>query len=396
MTKRFDYFVVFAEMRTGSNFLEANINRFDGLTCYGEAFNGAFIGYPNSENILGITQAGREADPAQLIEVIKTQTKGLGGFRFFSDHDPRVQDLILDDPRCAKIILTRNPIDSFVSLQIARTTGQWKMTNVKHALQEKAHFDADAFTTYLSDLQAFQVRLQGALQRSGQTAFYLAYDDLHDVDVLNGLATFLECEDQIDRLDKKLKRQNPEPIRDKVSNPDDMNAALAALDRFNLSQTPNFEPRRGPRVPHYVAAPVSPLLYIPVPGGPDEMIQSWLSQLDNGAAVKTGFTRKSLRQWKSDNLDHRSFAVVRHPLLRAHTAFCDNILDATDDGLRDVRQMLRKVHDLPLPATYPEPAYDDAKNCPITGVSRDQPSRHGYQRTSPTRRSGNPVCPSWA
>ena len=32
---RFDYFVVFAEMRTGSNFLEANINAFDGLTCHG-------------------------------------------------------------------------------------------------------------------------------------------------------------------------------------------------------------------------------------------------------------------------------------------------------------------------------------------------------------------------
>ena len=28
MSERFDYFVVFAEMRTGSNFLEANINQF--------------------------------------------------------------------------------------------------------------------------------------------------------------------------------------------------------------------------------------------------------------------------------------------------------------------------------------------------------------------------------
>jgi len=30
MSGAFDYFVVFAEMRTGSNFLEANINSFDG------------------------------------------------------------------------------------------------------------------------------------------------------------------------------------------------------------------------------------------------------------------------------------------------------------------------------------------------------------------------------
>ena len=52
----FDYFVVFAEMRTGSNFLEANINAFDGLSCLGEAFNPHFIGYPDNEKILGVTQ----------------------------------------------------------------------------------------------------------------------------------------------------------------------------------------------------------------------------------------------------------------------------------------------------------------------------------------------------
>ena len=35
----FDYFVVFAEMRTGSKFLETNINAFDSLTCLGDASN---------------------------------------------------------------------------------------------------------------------------------------------------------------------------------------------------------------------------------------------------------------------------------------------------------------------------------------------------------------------
>ena len=112
---RFDYFVVFAEMRTGSNFLEANINLFNDLTCHGEAFNPHFIGYPNKDNILGVSQPQREADPHVLIETIKARTEGLGGFRFFNDHDPRVLDIALPDPRCAKIILTRNPVDSFVS-----------------------------------------------------------------------------------------------------------------------------------------------------------------------------------------------------------------------------------------------------------------------------------------
>ena len=54
MSDRFDSFVVFAEMRTGSNFLEANLNAIDGLSCLGEVFNPHFIGYPNAEDVLGI------------------------------------------------------------------------------------------------------------------------------------------------------------------------------------------------------------------------------------------------------------------------------------------------------------------------------------------------------
>ena len=63
MSGSFTSFVVLAEMRTGSNFLEANLNALEGVTCHGEAFNPHFIGYPNSTEILGISQQGREDDP---------------------------------------------------------------------------------------------------------------------------------------------------------------------------------------------------------------------------------------------------------------------------------------------------------------------------------------------
>jgi len=81
MQSRFDYFVVFAEMRTGSNFLEANLNMFDDLACHGEAFNPAFIGYPEQEDLLGITQEARDADPSALINAVRFD-EGLAGFRY--------------------------------------------------------------------------------------------------------------------------------------------------------------------------------------------------------------------------------------------------------------------------------------------------------------------------
>ena len=127
---RFDHFVVFAEMRTGSNFLETNLNAFDGLACHGEAFNPHFLGYPDRAELLGLTQDARDADPGVLLRALK-QTPELSGFRYFHDHDPRVFDTVMDDPKCAKIILTRNPVDSYVSWKIAQATGQWKLTDAK-------------------------------------------------------------------------------------------------------------------------------------------------------------------------------------------------------------------------------------------------------------------------
>ncbi|MCR8548743.1 nodulation protein NodH [Salipiger sp. P9] len=360
MSDRFDYFVVFAEMRTGSNFLEANLNAFAGLTCHGEAFNPHFIGYPTSEDILGISQQERDRDPERLLNQIRLATPGgLGGFRFFHDHDPRILPTLLTDPRCAKIVLTRNPVDSYVSWKIAQATGQWKLTNVKKRKDAKAQFDATEFEDHLEALQAFQITLMNALQVTGQTAFYVAYEDLQNVEVMNGLAKWLGAYSQLDSLNTALKRQNPEPISDKVENFAEMEAALARLDRFNLTRTPNFEPRRGPAVPGYVGGAKTPLLYMPIKSGPEVAVQNWLMALDgvDAGALARDFTQKSLRQWKRERTGHRSFTVLRHPLARAHDAFCTKILTTGPGSYKGIRKTLRRAHNLPIPEEEPGSDY---------------------------------------
>ena len=181
----FTSFILLAEMRTGSNFLEANLNMVDGVTCHGEAFNPSFVGYPKQDDLLGFDRAAREADPLALLNAIRA-SDAMAGFRYFHDHDPRVLSPCLDDPACAKIILTRNPVDSFVSWKTAQATGQWKLTNATHAKSHQITFDPAGFAAHLEATQAFQLRIQRALQVSGQTAFYIHYDDLRDVDVARG------------------------------------------------------------------------------------------------------------------------------------------------------------------------------------------------------------------
>ena len=360
MTAPFDYFVIFAEMRTGSNFLESNLNALDGIECHGEAFNPHFIGYPNRTDLLGITQAMRDKDPARLIAAIKGQSQGIGGFRFFHDHDARVRDLMLDDPNCAKIVLTRNPVDSYVSWKIAQATGQWKLTNVKRRRDSAVRFDADEFEGYLARLQAFQLVLLNRLQTTGQTAFHIGYDDLHSLEVMNGLARYLGCAARLEALDASLKPQNPEPLETKVENYDEMARALSRLDRFDLSRTPNFEPRRGAAVPTYVTAAHAPLVYMPVRAGPERQVRAWLAALDGVPedSLPTKLNQGALRRWMRGKPGHRRFTVLRHPVARAHTAFCARILVPGPICFNSIRRTLRKAYKLPMPADWPDPGYD--------------------------------------
>ena len=335
---------MFAEMRTGSNFLEANLNAIPGIACHGEAFNPYFIGKKDQTEMFGVTLAEREADPALLLRRMRERTPGLSGFRYFHDHDPRIFDLVMDDPRCAKIILTRNPLESYVSLKIAQATGQWKLTNPKNLKQAKARFDAVEFTTHLDQVQQAQIRLLNALQTRGQTAFWIDYDDIPDLAVLNGLAAFLGVEGRLESVDTSLTVQNPEPLADKVTNPAAMELSLARLDRFNLARTPNFEPRRAAAVPGYIASQTAPLLFMPIKGAPLKPVLNWFASL---GGTETDFTHKTLRLWRRAHPGSRSFTVLRHPLNRAHRAFC-----ALEQGplQGDQRRQLARLYGITLPA----------------------------------------------
>jgi LPS sulfotransferase NodH len=342
---RFTSFVVFAAMRTGSNFLEANLNALDGVSCLGEVFNPHFIGKKDATELFGVDLALRDQDPRLLLRRLRERTPGLAGFRYFHDHDARILPEVLDDPTCAKIVLTRNPLESYVSWKIAQTTGQWKLTNAKNLRQAQARFDGPEFEAQVEALQAFHLRIQRGLQVSGQSAFWIDYEDLGDVAVLNGLAAFLGVAARLEAPDPTLKKQNPEPVEDKVQNPAEMDRALARLDRFNLGRTPNFEPRRPPAIPSFTALDGAGLLYMPVRGGPETQVRAWMARLGRGA-LTGDFVQKSLRQWKRANPGHRSFTVVRHPVLRAHAAFCEMIVTGR---LADHRATLIRTQKADLP-----------------------------------------------
>ena len=179
---------------------------------------------------------------------------------------------------------------------------------------------------------------------------------------MNGLASYLGVDARLEGLDDSLKPQNPVALEEKVENADDLERGLMCLDRFNLARTPNFEPRRGPVVPSYVAATSAPLLYMPIRSGPEAPVRNWLAAFDGGSidTLHTGFNQKTLRQWKRDQVGHRTFTVLRHPVARLHDAFCSKILTTNAGSFNKIRNTLRRFHKLPIPGQEPNDNWDIA------------------------------------
>jgi len=302
--------------------------------------------------------AARDSDPLRTIEAMCAASTGLPGFRLFYDHDPRVIDHVLNDQRAAKIVLTRRPIDSYVSLKMARKTGQWWLSDMSGARATKVPFVAEEYADFLNVVSEYQGRIARTLQTTGQTAFHVTYGDLSDDEVLSGLGRYLGADGVADPSKVRAKVQNPTPVQTRLTNPDAAEDALRSLAAPDLGYMPSHEPGRGPGLRFFRACKHTPLLYMPIRGAGLDPIPEWLERMDAEGHVETGMTQKDLRRWKRRHPGHRSFAVLRHPLGRAHDAFCRYILPTDQDNFADIRAALIERYDVPLPQAWPDPNFE--------------------------------------
>lgn len=352
MQRTFDFFVILGDMRTGSNLLEESLNAYEGLRSHGELFNPLFVGHEGQQTGFGMTIEERARDPLALIARMIGGTEGVAGFRLFPGHDPRVLDHCLAEPRCAKVVLARNPVDSYVSLKIARKTGQWWLGDPVTARTATIRFDAQEFDAFVRRLQSFYGQVRRTLQTTAQTAFHVHYDDLGDPGVLDGVARWLGATGSAGPARKGLV-QNPEPLNRKVENFGEMEATLGRADAFDMFRIPDLEPRRGPNVPSWLASEPLGLIFMPLAGGPTGRVADWLENA-GGVAPTSGWTQQSLRKWKRGAPGHRSFSVVTHPVRRAHDVFCEKILATGPDAFLEIRDALRTHYGLDLPETGQE------------------------------------------
>lgn len=267
------YFVILGAMRTGSNLLEQIIAGLPGTVCFGEVFNPGFIGGPRRSELLGWTRGRRDSDPLGLLREMQDQAGGrLPGFRLFDRHSDMVRDRVLVDPACARIVLRRDPIHSFVSLKIAEKTGQWLLRNPRRRRQARVCFDATAFRQYRQRLERFYDRIASDMAKSGTTALEIDYDQLSDPRLPDRLARFLGRPAGRARP-PTLVRQNPTALRSKVTNYARM---CATLGRDPEPMTPG--PLPGPGA--FQLTTQAPLALAPVPGPGLLPLQALLHRID--------------------------------------------------------------------------------------------------------------------
>lgn len=364
MANKFHSFVIFAAMRTGSNFLEASLDQFEGVTCYGEVFNPRFIGKAGQQTLLGTNLRQREMRPEQLYDKILSETDGLAGLRYFQDHHKGVLNTLINDPACAKIILTRNPLDSFVSFEIASSTEQWTVGENEQPQAKTIKFRPYIFKQFLSDLDEFYAKIRRDLQLAGQSAFEISYDEIADVAVLNGLASWLGLEEKTKAPSSRYRRQNPPDLAEKVENIETVDETLQGFDPFGLYHV--HKPTQIWPIPYrdVIVHQEIPLLYIPIRPGPDDTVLQWMSSLSakGRSALKTGLSVREYHHWITENPGYRSFTVLQHPLERAHRSLYKHFLLKGPDRFGNLRGQLKNYYLLDFPMDPFGPDYDRVRH----------------------------------
>lgn len=358
MTERPGYFAIFGSMRTGSNLLERTLGLLPDVVAEGELFNPSFIGRPKIKTRDGWTCSMREGDPVGFLETIRAANAGkLTGLRIFDGHDRRAMAHMLADPGCARIVLTRDPIESWVSLAIARETDQWILRDPMRRVTTRVRFDPEAFEAYRDRLARHYRWLETEMAEAGTGALHIDYQELHDPEVMARVAEHIGSAHYPERT-APIHRQNPEPMSAKVVN-------YAEMIDWLGEERPEW---RAPERPPVSSADLligrhAPLALVPLPGAgmrsaaalmhrieatrygaPSEAPARLVERAFAGEVFRSGLGGEALAEAMAGRA---VFTFIRHPLARLHTAFLHDVFGPGWQQNPVRRELVARIGPLP-------------------------------------------------
>lgn len=231
-------FVILNATRTGSNFLCTVLNSHPDILCHHEIFNPHVIGVARhlqgSDFRLG-TMAERERDPVEFLDRVwrtNLDRRAVGFKMCLWQHEPAYH-AVLPDLSVRKIILKRrNRVKSFVSLLLARQTGEWVVydDHGEPAPRPRIHVDRDELLENVALHQRFYHETEAAIRETGQDYAQLWYEDLFSPDGLDPALGLLGVEGRPALPEGQTLKLTPVALRDTIANFDALSAQLRGSD----------------------------------------------------------------------------------------------------------------------------------------------------------------------
>ena len=231
-------FIILNATRTGSNFLCTVLNSHPDILCHHEIFNPHVIGVArhlqDSDFRLG-SMAERESDPVEFLGRVWRTNLGRAavGFKMcLWQHEPAYR-AVMPDRSVRKILLKRrNRVKSFVSLLLARQTGEWVVYDDRGAPapRPQVHVDHAALLENIALHDRFYAETERALSESGQDHALLWYEDLFSPAGIDPALALLGAEGRPAQPGGQTWKLAPVALRDTIANFDALSEALRGSD----------------------------------------------------------------------------------------------------------------------------------------------------------------------
>jgi hypothetical protein len=228
-------FVILNAPRTGSNFLCTVLNSHPDILCHHEIFNPHVIGVArhlqNGDFRLG-TMAERAADPLEFLQRVWHANLGRAavGFKLCLWQHEAAYRAVMADGTVRKIILKRrNRVKTFVSLLLARQTGEWVVYDdtVAPTARPRIRVDPAELVENVAQHQAYYDATERSLRDTQQAFVTLWYEDLLADTALDGALALIGIAGRPHLPAGQTWKLTPTALRDVVANFAELAAALA-------------------------------------------------------------------------------------------------------------------------------------------------------------------------
>jgi hypothetical protein len=241
-------FVLLAEQRTGSNMVVSALKTHPAVFCHGELFRplgaagSAFAGGRAIEFLDSKfhSEEYRRKHYAEFLEAIfgLDYDYDFVGFKLLLHHNPAARDLLIADPRCAKVLLYRdNLLACYSSHQIAGATGQGAAGRRAVVRTAKIEFRSAHFERYRRRREALYAETRTKLKSAGQPYLDISYLEACEPDGIPRILAAIGADPAV-MLTTATQKRNPSDILARFSNPEAVEAWLRAngLEHWRYEQ----------------------------------------------------------------------------------------------------------------------------------------------------------------